>query len=69
MNLPEQFEWRDHYRMSLNDIRDACRRYDAEHGKWPEHKYEGYAMFRALVDALTGIDLPYEEPDGWVDAR
>lgn len=62
MDLPE---WRDQYRLSLNELREHCRAYDDDHGRYPEHEYEGWAVFRIVVEAMTGDRLPCDQPEGW----
>lgn len=59
-------EYRDHYTMSLSELRRLCREYDREQGTYPEHKCEGWAVYRHVISEILGDDLEHDHPENWL---
>lgn len=46
--------------MTLEQLEQFCRDYDACYGRWPENEYEGWALWEYIQGRLKGLG-----PNAW----
>ncbi len=46
--------------LSLDQLKELCKKYDKENGNYPESEYEGYSMYEYICE-----ELGLEQPENW----
>ncbi len=45
--------------LSKYDLEKLLRDYDEENGQYPEHSYEGFAVWRFIIKTIEGREFPF----------